>query len=103
VKIGSFVVSGMAVLTWIGSKMRAVPISDDASSPAPLKTFTLRVDVPDFGIRRGEQFVVCPDDPIHIGDVVALKSESGGIVLARYRDDFIGYVAGRIRRANSVG
>lgn len=100
-KLELFVATGAALLAWIGSRKRYAPATDLSPQPSDhqtWQTFTLRDDVPEFGLRRGERFVVCPDDLIYLGDVVALKNAGGGVVLARYHDEFIGCVAGLIRR-----
>ena len=54
----------------------------------------LEFDIPAWGFRRGEQVRIFPNAPIYLGDIVALKSESGELKLARYRDEYMGTVAG---------
>lgn len=101
-KFGLLLVTGAAVLAWLGSMRRSVPLGDGSSLGTVPAMFTLRTDVPDFGLRRGERFLVCPDDPIYLGDVVALKNRGEGVVLARYCDELIACVAGRVRRVGTA-
>ena len=90
---GALSATGAALRSWFA------PRAATLRPPALRRTFTLRVDVPSLGLRRGQPFEICPDAPIHLGDVVALANDGGGIVLARYRDDFIGCTAGLVRPA----
>ena len=55
--------------------------------------WVLEHDIPAWGFRRGEQVRVFPNAPIYLDDIVALRSD-GGLKLARYRDEYIGSVAG---------
>jgi hypothetical protein len=102
-KLGPLVATGEALRSWLASKDPPAPPRIDGPPPALRRTFTLRVDIPAFGLRQGERFEVCPDAPIYLGDVVALDGDGGGIVLARYRDDLMGCVAGRVRPAREGG
>jgi hypothetical protein len=99
---GPLAATGAALWSWFAP--RGEPVSQVAERPPPAlrRTFTLRVDVPAFGLRRGQPFEIYPDAPIYLNDVVALRSDGGGIVLARYRDDFIGCVAGLVRPAREL-
>ena len=56
--------------------------------------WVLEFDIPAWGFRKGEQVRVFPNAPIYLDDIVALKHESGELKLARYRDEYIGVVAG---------
>lgn len=53
----------------------------------------LEFDIPAWGFHKGEQVRVFPNAPIYLGDIVALRSEHG-LKLARYRDEYMGSVAG---------
>jgi hypothetical protein len=99
---GSLAATGAALRSWFAPRGEPDVRALERPPPALRRTFTLRVDVPAFGLCRGQPFEICPDAPIHLDDVVALKSEGGGIVLARYRDDFIGCVAGLVRPARGL-
>ena len=53
----------------------------------------LEFDIPAWGFCKGERVRVFPNAPIYLGDVVALRSDEG-LKLARYRDEYMGSVAG---------
>ena len=92
-------------------KLAAViqPRKDLARAPAQLQThafshhqtnrvrregaWVLEFDIPAWGFRKGEQVRIFPNAPIYLGDIVALRSERG-LELARYRDEYMGSVAG---------
>ncbi len=56
-------------------------------------TWVLEFDIPAWGFCKGERVRIFPNAPIYLGDIVALRSESG-LQLARYRDEYIGSVIG---------
>lgn len=67
------------------------------SAPADASgLFILKRDLPSLGLRRGEHLAVLPDAPIRLGDVVALKSEPGRLVLARFHDELMHCVEGLV-------
>lgn len=55
--------------------------------------WVLEFDIPAWGFHKGEQVRVFPNAPIYLDDIVALRSEHG-LKLARYRDEYMGSVAG---------
>ena len=55
--------------------------------------WVLEFDIPAWGFCKGERVRVFPNAPIYLGDVVALKSGEE-LRLARYRDEYMGVVAG---------
>ena len=58
-----------------------------------LDALVLEFDIPAWGFRKGERVRVFSDVPIYLGDIVALRSDEG-LKLARYRDEYMGSVAG---------
>lgn len=56
--------------------------------------WVLEFDIPAWGFRKGEQVRVFPNAPIYLDDIVALKHGDGELKLARYRDEYMGVVAG---------
>ncbi len=55
--------------------------------------WVLEFDIPAWGFSKGEQVRIFPNAPIYLDDIVALRSEEG-LKLARYRDEYMGSVAG---------
>lgn len=55
--------------------------------------WVLEFDIPAWGFSKGEQVRIFPNVPIYLDDIVALRSEEG-LKLARYRDEYMGSVAG---------
>lgn len=74
--------------------------SSSSSRPPRLapRRFVLARDVPSLELRRGERLCVDPDALIHVGDVVALKSEEPEVVLARFHDELMHCVDGLVVR-----
>ena len=83
-----------------GAKSHLSPVSDSHSyAGAEQKrreegAWVLEFDIPAWGFRKGEQVRVFPNAPIYLDDIVALKHENGELKLARYRDEYMGVVAG---------
>jgi hypothetical protein len=62
------------------------------------RRFVLARDVPSLELRRGEVLRVEPEALIHVGDVVALRSDEPEVVLARFHDELMHCVAGLVVR-----
>lgn len=94
------VVTGLAFFADAARGLRHVPkvLEAQKNVRSGVPSFTLRFDIPEWGLRRGERLWIDADALIRLGDFVALKAAPGDVVLARYCDELMGSVAGLIVR-----